>query len=66
MPLPHFEKSSTGVVDEELDDEGFAVVEELVLFGELEVEVVAEEGSELGVEAPPELLLEDWLVVGGA
>jgi len=35
VPLPHFEKYSTGVVDEELDDEGFALVEELVLVGEL-------------------------------
>lgn len=66
MPLPHFEKSSTGVVDEELDDEGFALVEELVLVGELEVEVVAEDDSELGVEVPPALPVEDWLVVGGA
>jgi hypothetical protein len=60
VPLPHFEKSSTGVVDEELDDEGFALVEEL------EVEVVAEDDSELGVEVPPVLPVEDWLVVGGA
>ncbi len=65
MPLPHFEKSSTGVVDEELDDEGVALVEELVLVGELEVEVVAEDDSELGVELPPVLPVEDWLVVGG-